>query len=45
MTVYKGGEIVTYNNKDWKAQWYIQGGENPEETFNKDKWGVWRPAN
>ena len=40
-----GGEVVTYSNQSWKAQWWIQGGENPKATYESDKWGVWRPAN
>ena len=43
--VYLGGEIVTYSNQSWKAQWWVQGGTNPEATYENDKWGVWRPAN
>ncbi len=43
--VYLGGEVVTYSNQSWKAQWWIQGGENPKATYESDKWGVWRPAN
>lgn len=42
---YIGGEVVSYAGKAWKAQWWIQGGDDPETTYSKDKWGVWRPAN
>ena len=42
---YLGGEIVTYSNQSLKAQWWVQGGTNPEATYENDKWGVWRPAN
>ncbi|KDN27095.1 chitin-binding protein [Vibrio fortis] len=44
-TTYLGGEIVTYAAQNWKAQWWVQGGDNPQATYEKDKWGVWRPAN
>ncbi|NRB68960.1 MAG: lytic polysaccharide monooxygenase [Vibrio sp.] len=42
---YIGGEVVYYAGKTWKAQWWTQGGDDPETTYSKDKWGVWRPAN
>lgn len=42
---YIGGEVVSYAGKTWKAQWWTQGGDDPETTYSKDKWGVWRPAN
>ena len=42
---YLGGEVVTYSNQSWKAQWWVQGGTNPKATYDNDKWGVWRPAN
>ncbi|MEH0668839.1 lytic polysaccharide monooxygenase [Vibrio owensii] len=42
---YLGGEVVSYADQNWKAQWWIQGGDNPQVTYQKDKWGVWRPAN
>ncbi|AIS57067.1 lytic polysaccharide monooxygenase [Vibrio coralliilyticus] len=44
-TTYVGGEVVSYAGKEWKAQWWTQGGDDPETTYSKDKWGVWRPAN
>jgi len=43
--VYLGGEFVIYNGIQYKAQWWIQGGYNPESAYAKDKWGVWRPVN
>ena len=42
---YLGGEVATYSNQSWKAQWWVQGGTNPKATYDNDKWGVWRPAN
>lgn len=42
---YLGGEVVLYADQNWKAQWWIKGGDNPQEAYQKDKWGVWRPAN
>jgi chitin-binding protein len=42
---YLGGEVVSYADQNWKAQWWIQGGDNPEATYQKDQWGVWRPTN
>ena len=44
-TTYVGGEVVSYAGKEWKAQWWTQGGDDPETTYSSDKWGVWRPAN
>lgn len=44
-TIYLGGEIVSYAGQNWKAQWWIQGGDDPEATYKKDKWGAWRPVN
>ncbi|WKY59408.1 lytic polysaccharide monooxygenase [Vibrio sp. SNU_ST1] len=41
---YLGGEVVTYSNQSWKAQWWVQGGTNPKATYENDQWGVWRPA-
>ncbi len=42
---YLGGEVVAYADQNWKAQWWIKGGDNPQAAYQKDKWGVWRPAN
>lgn len=42
---YLGGEIVTYADQFWKAQWWVRGGDDPETTYSNDIWGVWRPAN
>ncbi|MGU3812818.1 lytic polysaccharide monooxygenase [Vibrio diabolicus] len=42
---YLGGEIVTYADSKWQAQWWIQGGDNPQMSYENDQWGVWRPAN
>lgn len=42
---YLGGEVVSYADQKWKAQWWIQGGDNPQATYQKDQWGVWRPVN
>ncbi|OEF07511.1 chitin-binding protein [Vibrio genomosp. F10 str. 9ZB36] len=44
-TTYLGGDVVIYAGQAWKAQWWSRGGENPEATYQNDKWGVWRPAN
>ena len=43
-TTYLGGEVVTYGGQKWKAQWWVQGGEDPQTTYNNDQWGVWRPV-
>lgn len=43
-TTYLGGEIVTYADQLWKAQWWVRGGDDPETTYGNDIWGVWRPA-
>jgi len=45
MREYQTGDIVTYSDEQWKAQWWVQGGEPPKATYLKDKWGVWRPVN
>ncbi|WP_455291456.1 lytic polysaccharide monooxygenase [Vibrio parahaemolyticus] len=42
---YLSGEVVAYADQNWKAQWWIKGGDNPQAAYQKDKWGVWRPAN
>lgn len=42
--VYLGGEIVTYADSKWQAQWWIQGGDNPQMAYEQDQWGVWRPV-
>ena len=42
---YLGGEVVTYANQSWQAQWWVQGGEDPKSTYNGNIWGAWRPAN
>ncbi|MEL7457973.1 MAG: chitin-binding protein, partial [Pseudomonadota bacterium] len=41
---YLGGEVVSYADGKWKAQWWIEGGDDPQTTYQKDQWGVWRPA-
>lgn len=42
---YLGGEVVSYDNEKWEAQWWVNGGDNPKATYQSDQWGVWRPAN
>lgn len=43
-TTYLGGEVVSYADKLWQAQWWVQGGDDPQTTYQKDQWGVWRPT-
>ncbi|MCP3664909.1 MAG: chitin-binding protein, partial [Gammaproteobacteria bacterium] len=42
--IYLGGEIVTYAEQQWIAQWWVEGGDNPESTYRNNLWGVWRPV-
>lgn len=42
--IYHGGDKVSYADKQWKAHWWIKGGDNPESAYKKNEWGVWRPA-
>lgn len=42
---YLGGEIVTFNGRDWEAQWWVRGGNSPEDVYSNNVWGVWRPTN
>ncbi|MFA0159340.1 glycosyl hydrolase family 18 protein [Vibrio sp. 10N.261.46.A3] len=41
---YNSGDVVSYSGREWKAHWWVQGGDNPEVSYQKDQYGVWRPA-
>lgn len=41
---YIAGDVVSYDNQLWQAQWWILGGMNPVDTYASDIWGVWRPV-
>ncbi|CCN72741.1 putative Chitinase [Vibrio nigripulchritudo SFn118] len=43
--IYRTGDIVTFENKKWRARNWAQGGDNPKVSYQKDKWGNWEPAN
>ncbi len=40
---YTNGDLVSFDNQTWEAQWWVSGGDNPKETYNSNIWGVWRP--
>ncbi len=40
--VYTEGMLVTFNGKVYRAHWYVQGGENPEDNDASSPWSVWR---
>ncbi|MFY7068025.1 chitinase C-terminal domain-containing protein [Nocardiopsis changdeensis] len=37
-TVYNGGDVVSHNGSEWRAQWWTQG----DEPGTTGEWGVWR---
>ncbi|MCP3699040.1 MAG: chitin-binding protein [Aliivibrio sp.] len=41
---YHQGDVVSFNQKQWKAHWWVNSDQNPESTYAADKWGVWRPV-
>lgn len=41
---YVGGDTVSYEGVNYTAQWWVEGGDNPRDTYAANIWGVWRPA-
>ncbi|MFE6304018.1 chitinase C-terminal domain-containing protein [Nocardiopsis sp. NPDC057823] len=37
-TVYNGGDVVSHEGSEWRAQWWTQG----DEPGTTGEWGVWR---